>query len=300
MQTPGLSAAHNSLPIGSKAKIRSLSNGREIEVTITETIPTSTRRIIDLSPSAALALELGFGGPVIVTPLSSQPSQPSLPPQQQLPTSPPPQQIAPPPQIPAMAAIEPEPEPEPLPEPVWEFEPEPPAVAYTPPPPPLPPPPPPEPALEPEPPSRIPSSSTTTIIIITNPEDLQRLQKSGVIPSNLGGEMPYPAGGPTSAGNPPISYSTYTAHPVSNIRIIPALPSPHSDKTYRLLVGTYPDVDSSFHIYRQLKAAGFEAVQEQAGNMCRVFAVGIPAPSVYYAAQRLGAIGFEQVWVYER
>jgi len=64
-------------------------------------------------------------------------------------------------------------------------------------------------------------------------------------------------------------------------------------------VGTYPSVDGAFHDYRQLQAAGFEAVQEQAGAMCRVYAVGIPAPSVYYAAQRLGAIGFEQVWVQE-
>ena len=71
MQAPGLSAAHNSLPIGSKARIRSPSNGREIVVTITERIPTSTRRIIDLSPAAAYALELGFGGPVIVTPLAT-------------------------------------------------------------------------------------------------------------------------------------------------------------------------------------------------------------------------------------
>jgi hypothetical protein len=131
-------------------------------------------------------------------------------------------------------------------------------------------------------------------------EDWQRLQKSGGFPFDSGGEMPYPTGEPhTGPGNPPVSYSTYTAPPVSNVKIIPALPSPHSGRTYRLLVGTYPGVDSAFHVYRQLKTAGFEAVQEQAGNMCRVFAVGIPAPSVYYAAQRLGAIGFEQVWVHE-
>jgi hypothetical protein len=130
-----------------------------------------------------------------------------------------------------------------------------------------------------------------------SPEDLQRLQKSGVIPSNSGGGMPY--GGPASPGNPPVSYSTYTAPPVSNVQIIPALPSPHSGKTYRLLVGNYSSVDSAFHVYRQLMQAGFQAVQEQAGAMFRVFAVDIPAPSVYYAAQRLGAIGFEQVWIHE-
>jgi len=309
MQTAGLSAAHNSLPLGSKAKIRNLSNGREIEVTITEQIPTSTRRIIDLSPSAALALELGFGGPVIVTPLGSLPSSPSPEPVEfapqpvapaPQPVAPAPQPVAPPPQIPTIAAIEPEPMPEYIPEPIWEPEPEPPAVAFVPEP--LPPPPPaPEPIPE-------PARSSTPYTVINNyyimsPEDWQRLQKSGALPLDSGGAMPYgePSAEPyTGPGDPPVSYSTYTAPPVSNIRIIPAVPSPHSGKTYRLLVGTYPSVDSAFHVYRQLKAAGFEAVQEQAGNMCRVFAVGVPAPSVYYAAQRLGAIGFEQVWVYER
>ena len=35
MQTDGLSAAHPSLPIGSKARVTNVSNGKEIEVTIT-------------------------------------------------------------------------------------------------------------------------------------------------------------------------------------------------------------------------------------------------------------------------
>jgi len=137
-----------------------------------------------------------------------------------------------------------------------------------------------------------------------NPEDLKRLQKSGILPfesgGNLpGGEIPQFAESAPVSETPGVSYSLFTAPPVNNVRIIPALPNPHSGKTYRLLVGTYPGIDSAFHVYRQLKAAGFEAIQEQAGTMCRVYAAGIPAASVYYAAQRLGAIGFEQVWVHE-
>jgi hypothetical protein len=61
------------------------------------------------------------------------------------------------------------------------------------------------------------------------------------------------------------------------------------------IVGNYPDTDSAFRVYRQLQAAGFEAVQEQVGNIYKVFAVGIPAPSVYYATRRLGAIIVEQL-----
>jgi len=113
--------------------------------------------------------------------------------------------------------------------------------------------------------------------------------------------MPYSDAQPNAGSPPPpVSYSTFTAPPVGNIKIIPALPNPHSGKMYRLLIGSYPGAEAAYHVYRQLQAAGFEAVQEQAGAMCQVFAVGISAASVYYAAQRLGAIGFEQVWVYER
>jgi hypothetical protein len=93
--------------------------------------------------------------------------------------------------------------------------------------------------------------------------------------------------------------SFYTSPPVNNVRIIPGLPDPHSGKVYRLFVGTYQGVDNAFRVYQQLQAAGFEVAQEQAGDMCRLFAAGIPASRVYYAAQRLGAIGFEQVWILE-
>jgi len=81
------------------------------------------------------------------------------------------------------------------------------------------------------------------------------------------------------------------------MQIIPGLPSPHSGKIYRLIVGYYPSLDGAFQVYRQLMKAGFQAVQEPAGAMFRVFAADIPASSVYYAVQRLGAFGFEKVWI---
>jgi len=129
---------------------------------------------------------------------------------------------------------------------------------------------------------------------------LRDLQKLGVLPPNLGGETPYSAGGPAGAENPRVNYSTYTADPVSNIRIIPALPSPQSGRIYRLRVGNDTSVEGASLVSQQLMKAGFQVVQEQAGAAFRVYAVGIPAPSVYSAAQRLGAIGFDQVWIYEQ
>jgi outer membrane biosynthesis protein TonB len=329
MQTPGLSAGHNSLPIGSKARIRSLSNGKEIEVTITEYIPTSTRRIIDLSPSAALALELGFGGPVIVTPLAAPQGQTASQPQQITDTTSPQTIAVEPAPEPVMAFI-PEPEPmfspepmlsfapDPEPEPIPAFDPEPEPIAmYIPepapqpqpapqpaPPPPQPAPPQPQPAPQPPPPQpqQQPSSATTTIIIITNPDDLQRLQQRGVIPSNLGGEMPYSSAQSGPGGTPSYSTSTYTNPPVSinNMQITPDLPNPLSGKIYRLRVGNDSSVENAPLVSQQLMKAGFQVVQEQAGALFRVYVVGIPASSVYYAVQRLGAIGFGQVGIYEQ
>ena len=57
-----LTAAHPTLPFGTKVRVRSLVNGREVEVRITDRGPYSRGRIIDLSRAAAVALDmLGMG-----------------------------------------------------------------------------------------------------------------------------------------------------------------------------------------------------------------------------------------------
>jgi len=83
--TGGLFAAHPILPIGSKVKVTNPKNGKEVTVTITKRIPPSDTRVIDLSPGAALALDIGKGGLVTVEVLSMpepSPSQPSSPQQE--------------------------------------------------------------------------------------------------------------------------------------------------------------------------------------------------------------------------
>ena len=55
-----LTAAHPRLPMGTRAKITNLHNGREVEVTINDRGPHGGGRIIDLSRAAAR--ELGMGG----------------------------------------------------------------------------------------------------------------------------------------------------------------------------------------------------------------------------------------------
>lgn len=55
-----LTAAHPRLPLGTRAKVTNLHNGREVEVTINDRGPHGGGRIIDVSRAAAR--ELGMGG----------------------------------------------------------------------------------------------------------------------------------------------------------------------------------------------------------------------------------------------
>ena len=62
----GLTAAHPSLPFGSKIKVTNLANGKSVEVEITDRGPAAGNRIIDLSQAAAKALEMIESGSATV------------------------------------------------------------------------------------------------------------------------------------------------------------------------------------------------------------------------------------------
>jgi peptidoglycan lytic transglycosylase len=62
----GFTAAHPSLPFGSKIKVTNLANGKSVEVEITDRGPFAGNRIIDLSPAAAKALEMIESGTATV------------------------------------------------------------------------------------------------------------------------------------------------------------------------------------------------------------------------------------------
>ncbi|HEX8515445.1 MAG TPA: septal ring lytic transglycosylase RlpA family protein [Bacteroidia bacterium] len=53
-----MTAAHKSLPFGTKVKVTNLKNDKSVVVTINDRLPRKSRRTIDLSQSAAS--ELGF------------------------------------------------------------------------------------------------------------------------------------------------------------------------------------------------------------------------------------------------
>jgi len=62
----GLTAAHPSLPFGSKIKVTNLANGKSVEVEITDRGPFAENRIIDLSQAAAKVLEMIDSGTATV------------------------------------------------------------------------------------------------------------------------------------------------------------------------------------------------------------------------------------------
>lgn len=49
----GLTAAHRTLPFGTKVRVTNIANGRSVKVRITDRGPSSETRIIDLSKKAA-------------------------------------------------------------------------------------------------------------------------------------------------------------------------------------------------------------------------------------------------------
>lgn len=61
-----LTAAHSHLPLGTRAKITNLRNGREVEVRINDRFPYQKGRIIDLSHAAAKELAIKGTGLVSI------------------------------------------------------------------------------------------------------------------------------------------------------------------------------------------------------------------------------------------
>jgi hypothetical protein len=103
---------------------------------------------------------------------------------------------------------------------------------------------------------------------------------------------------------PPLPPPTYYPPPapaptVNNIWVIPGIPNPNSGRVYNLQVGAFSSYQAAAQAFYLLQSAGFHAAYDQLGNVYRVYAAGVPAQTVQYAVQRMGAMGFSQVWVRE-
>jgi rare lipoprotein A (peptidoglycan hydrolase) len=68
-QPQGWTAAHNTLPFGTVAKVKNNANGRTVNVTVTDRFPYYPNRIINLSRAAAESLQIPYHrlGDVTVT-----------------------------------------------------------------------------------------------------------------------------------------------------------------------------------------------------------------------------------------
>lgn len=78
LELDALLAASKTLPLGTKARVTDLRNGKSVIVEIRDRGPYVKGRIIDLSPRAARELRIGKEGvvPVAVVPLSAPPGTP--------------------------------------------------------------------------------------------------------------------------------------------------------------------------------------------------------------------------------
>ena len=89
----------------------------------------------------------------------------------------------------------------------------------------------------------------------------------------------------------------HTAAPVPVIRVIPYMPDPDSDIVYQLQLGAYSSSNRTSAVIQYLREAGFTVIQERTGDLDRVVITGISAPNVYNTIQRLGTMGFAEIWI---
>jgi len=273
MEAEGMSAAHPTIPIGSMARVHNLENDLITDVMITQRIPATFDRIIDLAPASASALAISRGGTglVMVTPISThhpEPSPPELVVEMEDAQTPPVQVY----HITINNYITNTPDAE--------------QKAVT--------------ELQ-----RSEAITLTNPVQVTVPAAASQTPRGVTIsipqataaPVTVAPQLPpaAPAPAPVSAAAAPSELPP----PVSNVRIIPGLPNPGNNRIYRLMVGTFFDSFRASSLVNQLQNAGFEAVQENVDGEYRVFAVRIHASNVENAASRLGAMGFRQVWLYD-
>jgi cell division protein FtsN len=81
------------------------------------------------------------------------------------------------------------------------------------------------------------------------------------------------------------------------MQIIPGLPNPHSDRTYRLQVGSFSGQDAAAKTAQYLRSAGFNVAYERDGYNVRVVLPDVPASMVQSTVQRLGTLGIGEVWI---
>ena len=342
---PGAFTAHHpSRPIGSGVIVRNTENGREVEVTITGRIPASRDRIIDLSPTAAEAIGLEPGVPVLLytpQPVASftvpvpqsepftfyvPPAAPPQPPAYEYEYEPITSWYEPPPfesEPPRETARESEPrEPINITMHIYLSNQDKPAEAPRPEPQPAPP-------VnviivkdeKEAPPEYLQERTGTTapelnwlawLSYMTSLAQTQQPPASEEAPPQaqlpppqqplqppLQEPLPQEPLPQMQPQQPPLPQAQIVQPQSNSILIIPAMPDPEDGKLYRMQLGAYGTLETASRIVQELRSAGFDAVCEQTGTNYRVLTVGIPSSMAYHAVQRLGALGFREIWIKE-
>jgi cell division protein FtsN len=75
------------------------------------------------------------------------------------------------------------------------------------------------------------------------------------------------------------------------------MPDAESQKNYRIQVGAFEDTINARKVYETLERTGFSPALERYEEFYRVVLPGIRAADIPQAAQRLGALGFAEVFV---
>ena len=83
------------------------------------------------------------------------------------------------------------------------------------------------------------------------------------------------------------------------IQVLPRLPDPGSGRIYRLQVGAFSNEINARDAVFRLRELGFDPAYELYGGYCRVIITGVRSGDVTAVIQRLGAAGFEQIFIRE-
>jgi len=87
--------------------------------------------------------------------------------------------------------------------------------------------------------------------------------------------------------------------PPMQIRVIPGLPNPDSNKIYRLQVGSYSVQNTANKMAQRIRSAGLQANVETYNSLKRVIVPGVRAADACSIVQLLESIGFQEVWIRE-
>ena len=287
-----LGASHAKLPLGTRLRVTNLNNYKVVYVTVTNRIPNSPDRVLDISAEAARIIEMTDTD---ITPVSFEVvsgfSTESLFPE------------------PGMAAILAEAEPESFDETEPDDIPEITAVTAEDEPEdeePLPPPQPPVRVTVPAgsndtvKPDVTPVPQAPTVTVTRVDTDSQGIAVKVII--NVNGqehiidipnvmETAVPAPAPAAAA--PVRSSARAAS------VVPKMPDPSSKKVYRVQAGAYSTTAFAQECYDRLKDAGFSPAFERYNNLYRVVVSGVKAADMQEVSRRLGAAGFAEVWIRE-